>query len=243
MVRQEKINKSADRDAINIHPLYDCKGITVMYLQNKYTSWYYQIIARAQSRQTQGYVERHHVIPRSLGGINESDNLVALTAREHFVCHLLLTRMTTGQSRCKMISAVFYLTGGQSLRQNRVKYSSMYERLKKEQALNASKQHKGRRRPPRSLEAKQNYSQSKTGRNNPNSIGYFITPWGKFESSRLAADNCPVEITGNYILRLCRTNNQKPINLLSVCRSRAYLKHRHIGLTPAQLGFGFHHYK
>jgi hypothetical protein len=27
------INKSADRDATNIHPLYDCKGITAMYLR------------------------------------------------------------------------------------------------------------------------------------------------------------------------------------------------------------------
>jgi hypothetical protein len=216
-----------------------------MYLQNKYTCWYYNIIQRAKTRNLppEIYVERHHIIPRSLGGTNEDDNLVVLTAREHFVCHLLLTRMTTGQSRCKMISAVFYLTGGHSFRQNRVKHSSMYERLKKEQALNASKQHKGSRRPPRSLEAKQNYSRSKTGSNNPNSIGYFITPWGKFPSSRLAAANCAVEITGNYILRLCRTNNQKPINLLSVCRSKAYLKHRHIGLTPAQLGFGFDHYE
>ena len=115
-----------------------------MYLQNKYTHWYYQIISRAQSREISGYVEKHHIIPRSLGGNNSKENLVALTAREHFICHLLLTRMTTGQSRNKMISAVFYLTGrGKAERNNIIKNSHLYGKLKKEHASNVSKQKKG----------------------------------------------------------------------------------------------------
>jgi hypothetical protein len=39
-----------------------------------------------------GYTEKHHIIMRSLGGSNEKDNIVALTAREHFIAHLLLAR-------------------------------------------------------------------------------------------------------------------------------------------------------
>jgi 5-methylcytosine-specific restriction endonuclease McrA len=58
-----------------------------MYLQNKYTRWYYNIIQRAQQRNISGYTEKHHIIPRSFGGSNQKENLVALTAREHFVCH------------------------------------------------------------------------------------------------------------------------------------------------------------
>lgn len=77
-----------------------------MYLQNKYTRWYYQIIDRARTRSTQGYVERHHIIPRSLGGPDTRDNLVDLTAREHYICHLLLTHMTQGRSRNSMLYAV-----------------------------------------------------------------------------------------------------------------------------------------
>ena len=36
------------------------------------------------------YTERHHIIPRCMGGTNEKSNLVKLTAREHFLCHWLL---------------------------------------------------------------------------------------------------------------------------------------------------------
>jgi hypothetical protein len=39
------------------------------------------------------YGEKHHIIPRSLGGSDESENLVRLTAREHFICHALLAEM------------------------------------------------------------------------------------------------------------------------------------------------------
>ena len=39
------------------------------------------------------YCELHHIIPRSEGGTNEKDNLVNLTAREHFVCHRLLAKI------------------------------------------------------------------------------------------------------------------------------------------------------
>lgn len=37
------------------------------------------------------YYENHHIIPQCLGGINNSENLVLLTAREHFIAHKLLT--------------------------------------------------------------------------------------------------------------------------------------------------------
>ena len=39
------------------------------------------------------YVEQHHIIPRSEGGLDEPDNLVNLTAREHYIAHLLLARI------------------------------------------------------------------------------------------------------------------------------------------------------
>jgi hypothetical protein len=39
------------------------------------------------------YGEKHHIVPRSLGGNNSKENLVRLTAREHFICHALLAEM------------------------------------------------------------------------------------------------------------------------------------------------------
>lgn len=36
------------------------------------------------------YVERHHIIMKSLGGSNDKSNLVTFTARQHYIAHLLL---------------------------------------------------------------------------------------------------------------------------------------------------------
>lgn len=36
------------------------------------------------------YLETHHIVPKSLGGKNDKSNLVNLTAREHYIAHLLL---------------------------------------------------------------------------------------------------------------------------------------------------------
>jgi hypothetical protein len=78
----------------------------MLFINNKYTIWYYSIINNAKNRNTESYIEKHHIIPRSMGGDNSSDNIVVLTAREHFICHLLLTKMTVGENRYKMLSAV-----------------------------------------------------------------------------------------------------------------------------------------
>lgn len=78
----------------------------ITFVDNKYTKWYYSIISNAKTRSTTGYIERHHIIPKSLGGNNTKDNLVRLTAREHFVCHLLLTKMTDGNNKIKMLHAL-----------------------------------------------------------------------------------------------------------------------------------------
>ena len=60
-----------------------------------YQRIYDEIIERAKSRGLNkklldGYFERHHIIPKCLGGTNSKDNLVLLTGREHYLCHKLL---------------------------------------------------------------------------------------------------------------------------------------------------------
>jgi hypothetical protein len=86
----------------------------VNFQKNKYFEWYYNIISKAQnSGRAKGgaeYYESHHIIPKSLGGSNAPKNLVLLTAREHFICHLLLVKITTGLSKNKMMYAVSFFT-------------------------------------------------------------------------------------------------------------------------------------
>lgn len=38
------------------------------------------------------YTEKHHIIPRCLGGSDEKSNLTGLTAKEHYLVHLILAR-------------------------------------------------------------------------------------------------------------------------------------------------------
>lgn len=57
-----------------------------------YEKIYNQIIKKAQQKVRDGYLEKHHIIPKCMGGTNDSSNLVLLTAREHFICHWLLAK-------------------------------------------------------------------------------------------------------------------------------------------------------
>jgi hypothetical protein len=74
--------------------------MTDIFNSSKYTQWYKSIVAHAQAVNVKGvgYLEKHHIIPKSMGGTNDARNLVLLTARQHFVCHLLLTRMVSGKN-------------------------------------------------------------------------------------------------------------------------------------------------
>ena len=58
-----------------------------------YIKVYNQLISKRKNEIiTDGYYERHHILPKSMGGGNNKDNIVILTAREHFIAHWLLWR-------------------------------------------------------------------------------------------------------------------------------------------------------
>jgi hypothetical protein len=75
-------------------------------MMNKYTKWYNSITENAKTRIIDGYTESHHIVPKSMGGDDSIDNKVELTAREHFICHWLLTKMTSGDAHYKMLNAL-----------------------------------------------------------------------------------------------------------------------------------------
>jgi len=58
-----------------------------------YTKIYNQIIERGKTRKLESYTEKHHIIPKCVGGTNDKENIVVLTAREHYICHKLLTEI------------------------------------------------------------------------------------------------------------------------------------------------------
>jgi hypothetical protein len=63
------------------------------------------------------YYEEHHIVPRSLGGSDSDKNLVLLTAKEHYLAHLLLFvhyKTIGGDSLRKMAFAVISMSSGNS---------------------------------------------------------------------------------------------------------------------------------
>lgn len=71
-----------------------------------YERIYSEFIADRMGRPTSGYVERHHVLPRSLGGGDEATNIVELSPEDHFFAHLMLAKIYgAGQWRAVLIMA------------------------------------------------------------------------------------------------------------------------------------------
>ena len=95
-----------------------------MFKDNKYTKWYDAIISRAMVRDREiiGQIEWHHRIPSSLGGKNE--HKVALTPREHFICHRLLVKMLDGEDKKKMSWALHLMLYSENPYQNRYRPTS-----------------------------------------------------------------------------------------------------------------------
>ena len=61
----------------------------------KYSIWYEYLVLKAKNRILPAdiYREKHHILPHCMGGKKNPDNLVELTAREHYIAHLLLWKM------------------------------------------------------------------------------------------------------------------------------------------------------
>ena len=93
---------------------------------NKYECWYYELMDRAREPRTLLFPEIHHIIPKSIGGDNDPDNLVRLSLREHFLAHWLLTKFVEKDELRSMLLA-FNGMGG--------RYSSGWRYERSKQAL------------------------------------------------------------------------------------------------------------
>ena len=83
-----------------------------------YENIYNTIIERGKNRTLLEYTEEHHIVPRCLGGTDDSSNLVDLTAEEHYVCHQLLVKMYPNNIRL-VNAAMFMVANGMNRRSNK----------------------------------------------------------------------------------------------------------------------------
>jgi len=92
---------------------------------------YNQIIEHAKNRVLEGYTEKHHIVPKCIGGSNNKNNLVKLTAKEHFLCHLLLVEIYPDESKLKQ--ALWLMSIGKQSIKHKININSrLYSRLKLE---------------------------------------------------------------------------------------------------------------
>ena len=92
-----------------------------------------------------GYVEKHHVLPRCLGGLDNKENLVDLYPEEHYLAHLLLCKLYPGNQ--KLLYAALNMTSG-SMINNGKRNNKAYGWLRRQYAESMSGDNNPNRRNP-----------------------------------------------------------------------------------------------
>lgn len=120
-----------------------------MFNNSKYTKIYHSIISNAKTKNYTDYYEKHHIIPKSLGGRNIKLNIVKLSAREHFICHWLLTKMVDDTNdKYKMANAFSCMLYRQNDNQHRFKITpKVFEIIKKNLSKSKSIKFSGKQNP------------------------------------------------------------------------------------------------
>lgn len=123
-----------------------------------YSKHYYTLINRAKARILEGYVEKHHILPKCLGGTDDINNLVLLTPEEHFVAHQLLVKMYPDNA--KLIYAARMMCVGSK---NHKRNNKLYAWLKRKYyiAKKNTKRKKYVMKKPRKVRAKETQPRKK----------------------------------------------------------------------------------
>lgn len=105
------------------------------------------------------YTEKHHIIPICMGGNNSKENIINLTAREHFLAHWLLWRIHKND---KLANAFYAMTRKSENQKRLISYSSIgYAEAKEACAAATSRRFKG---VPKSEEQRKKMSESAKGK-------------------------------------------------------------------------------
>ncbi len=101
-----------------------------MFILNEFYYEYLSIVNNSsyeKKDKSHIYLEKHHKLPKSMGGSDEEDNLVYLTAQEHYRCHELLPYCTTGEARISMLYAWNYMSRLKGVKVDQEKYAKLKE--------------------------------------------------------------------------------------------------------------------
>lgn len=150
-----------------------------------YNKLYSNIIQKSinknRKKNKQVYYENHHILPECLGGLEIKENMVLLTAKEHFICHHLLTKI---YPTCNDLIFAFWAMCNQFGPDQQRYYkitATVYQKAKIAFAKANSILHKGKSMPlSHSLRCSKQWTdnnphKNKFGVDNINSHQYIIT--------------------------------------------------------------------
>lgn len=108
---------------------------------------YQAIYIRLISTKTKriGYVEKHHILPRCLGGTDDKENIVELYPEEHYLAHLLLCKIYPKNQ--KLLYAAMNMTTG-SMINNGKRTNKAYGWLRRQYAESMSGDNNPNRKNP-----------------------------------------------------------------------------------------------
>jgi hypothetical protein len=119
-----------------------------------YLNIYDKIIYRAklENRKKNGhiYYEAHHILPVCLGGSGKCyqwkthSNIVLLTAKEHFICHILLCEIYPNMAKLKYAIWMMCIRRNDGAKKNYIISSKLYEKLRISNSLIVSELHKNK---------------------------------------------------------------------------------------------------
>ena len=98
-----------------------------MILKKLYICRYNKLINHYKTVLVNGHHEKHHIIPKCMGGTDDVKNLILLPTRAHFIAHYLLYKAYPNN---KKISHAFAMMGVCNKFQNRKMNSYLYEQSK-----------------------------------------------------------------------------------------------------------------
>lgn len=131
-----------------------------------YKSRYDKLITAYKNNPKDGFVEKHHIIPRCMGGTDDIENLILLPTRAHFIAHYLLYKAYPENTRLAHAFAMMGVCNG---------YQHRSSKLYSQSKLARSKALKGKPRPEwvrekmrRPKNCKTNYKKPKTAAHSAN---------------------------------------------------------------------------
>ena len=184
-----------------------------------YKKIYDNIVTRAKNRQLEGYGENHHIIPKCLGGSNKKENLVKLTAKEHWTVHLLLIEIYPNHPKLKLAVRMMMV---KSTNQGRdvITSGKQFERLRIEAAKAHSELMLGVPKPQFTKEHRDKISKAKIGKPGANKGRVFTEEHkakiGLSSKGRISGDRNPMrkkEVLDKHPALFSDKNNPSKIKI------------------------------